>query len=162
MPVAHLIHGFLGAGKTTFAHRLEMETSAIRFTHDEWMRKLYGDDPPENLFSDYAQRVSELMETVWTRCLTIGVDVILDFGFWSRNERDRVRAAIADLGAECRFYRLACPDELAWQRIENRNKALYTSLHIAPNTFEVLKTRFEPLESDEGHIEVISDVSQKP
>jgi len=157
MPIAHLIHGYLGAGKTTFAQHLEKETSAIRFTHDEWMRKLYGDDPPEHLFADRAQRVFELMETIWTRCLTIGVDVILDFGFWSRKERDRARAVIGDLGAEYLLYRLACPDEVAWRRIEERNKALDLSLYIAPNTFEILKARFEPLGLDEDRIEIGSD-----
>jgi predicted kinase len=46
MATAHLIHGYLGAGKTTFARRLEEELPAIRFSHDEWMTNLYGDDPP--------------------------------------------------------------------------------------------------------------------
>lgn len=39
-PKAFLIHGFLGAGKTTFAKRLEEEEKALRFTHDEWMSQL--------------------------------------------------------------------------------------------------------------------------
>ena len=46
MPTAHLIHGYLGAGKTTFARQLERDIPAIRFSHDEWMVRLYGDDPP--------------------------------------------------------------------------------------------------------------------
>ena len=41
----HLIYGFVRAGKTTFARKLESEISAIRFTHDEWMVKLYGHNP---------------------------------------------------------------------------------------------------------------------
>ena len=45
MATAHLIHGFLGAGKTTFARELEQNIPAIRFSHDEWMTRLYGDDP---------------------------------------------------------------------------------------------------------------------
>ena len=46
MPTVHMIHGYLGAGKTTLARRLEREAPAIRFTHDEWMARLYGIDPP--------------------------------------------------------------------------------------------------------------------
>lgn len=154
MPVAHLIHGYIGAGKTTFARHLESQTLAVRFTHDEWMRRLHGDDPPEAHFSDYAERVSSLMETVWRRCLIAGADVILDFGFWSRRERDRIRGVIAEFGAEHILYRLACEEEIARQRIERRNKALTDSLYIAPNTFEVLKARFEQLGPDEARIEV--------
>ena len=36
-PLAHIIIGFIGSGKTTFARRLERETGAIRFTKDKWM-----------------------------------------------------------------------------------------------------------------------------
>src|SRR6516162_1652247 len=81
-----LIHGYLGAGKTPLARRLEVEQAAIRFTHDEWMRSLYGDDPPETRFSEYAKRVSGVMETVWTRCVVLKMNVVLDFGFWTRSE----------------------------------------------------------------------------
>jgi predicted kinase len=40
MPTAHLIHGFLGVGKTTLARQLEQKIPAIRFSHDEWMTRL--------------------------------------------------------------------------------------------------------------------------
>ncbi|MFD0388927.1 AAA family ATPase [Tistrella bauzanensis] len=154
MRTAHLIHGYLGAGKTTFAKALEKEAIAIRFTQDEWMKKLYGDDPPAEQFAGCTNRVSELMEEMWTRCLQVGVDVVLDFGFWSRAERDRVRSVICSLGADCRLYRLSCSDDEAWKRIEARNLKRDSSLYIARNTFEVLKARFEPLSDDESRIEV--------
>ena len=157
MATAHLIHGYIGAGKTTFSRRLEHRTSAIRFTHDEWMKALYGDDPPEENFAEYSERISGLMESLWTRCLQIGVDVVLDSGFWSRKERDRVRSIITGLGADYRLYRLTCPDKLAWERIQARNDNLSSSLYIAPNTFAVLKAHFEPLAEDEERIDVPQD-----
>jgi hypothetical protein len=40
---------------------------ALRFTHDEWMVRLYGNDPPADVFPDYARRVFSPMEEVWTR-----------------------------------------------------------------------------------------------
>lgn len=151
---AFLIHGYLGAGKTALARRLEVEQAAIRFTHDEWMRSLYGDDPPEIRFSEYAKRVSGVMETVWTRCVALKVNVVLDFGFWTRSERDRVRDLVASLGGNSLLYRLSCPDEVAWSRIEKRNERLGADLYIAPNTFKVLKAGFEPLDADEARVEV--------
>ena len=50
MPTVHMIHGYLGAGKTTLALKMEQELPAIRFTHDEWMTRMYGDDPPVDQF----------------------------------------------------------------------------------------------------------------
>ena len=155
-PLAFLLHGYLGVGKTTLARRLEAEHAAIRFTHDEWMRALYGNDPPEAVFADYAGRVSSLIEATWTRCLELGVNVVLDLGFWSRSERDRTRAIIARLGGECRLYRLTCPKEVARQRIGGRNEDLGASLFIAPATYDALKARFEPLGPDERSIEMVT------
>jgi predicted kinase len=151
-PTAFLLHGFLGTGKTTLARRLETEEQALRFTHDEWMRSLYGIDPPEAQFADYALRVSRLMENTWLRCLALGTNVVLDFGFWARSERDHVCALVAAAGAKTGLYQLSCPDEVAWERIEKRNRRGEDNLFIAANTYRVLKARFEPLEPDEARI----------
>jgi predicted kinase len=94
------------------------------------------------------------MERVWTRCVALKVNVVLDFGFWTRSERDRVRELVASLGGKSVLYRLSCPDEVAWSRIERRNEKLGADLYIAQNTFKVLKARFEPLDPDEARVEV--------
>lgn len=153
-PKAFLIHGFLGAGKTTFSKHLESEEKALRFTHDEWMSQLYGDDPPEEHFPEYARRVYAVMEGTWTRCLALGTSVILDFGFWSRADRERTRALVATHGGDAVLYRLNCAEDVAWERINARNRALGGSLYIAPNTFGILRARFEPLEDEEARIEI--------
>lgn len=149
-PIAYLLHGYLGSGKTTFAKRLEQEHHAVRFTHDEWMSALYGDDPPQEAFQDYASRVSRLMEVIWTRLLDLGNNIVLDFGLWSRSERRRIVALIRQHGGTSNLYYLRCSDEIAWQRVDERNKDLGGSLYISRNTFDVLKARFEPLEPDEA------------
>ena len=41
MATLHLIHGFVGAGKTPLSKRLETKLNAIRFPPDEWMIALY-------------------------------------------------------------------------------------------------------------------------
>lgn len=157
MPTAHMIHGYLGAGKTTFARRLEEDLPAIRFTHNEWMARLYGTDPPAERFADHAARVSVQIDRLWPRCLQLGLDVVLDLNFWTRHDRDAARMKARSLGAAVRLYRLACPDEVAWRRIERRNASPgEDSLVIARGTFEALRARFEPLGPDEEREEVLS------
>jgi predicted kinase len=151
---AHLIHGYLGVGKTTFAKRLELELPAVQFSHDEWMSRLFGDDPPVDRFAVLHGRVWDLMAEVWTRCLVLGIDVVLDLGFWTRAERDQVRDQVKAIGAAYRLYALTCPEAQAWARIETRNRDLGGSLLITHNTFEILKARFEPLADDEEHLAV--------
>jgi predicted kinase len=155
MATVHLLHGYLGVGKTTLARRLEHELPA-RFTHDEWMTRLYGDDPKVERaeFEDMCRRVHAQMEPIWSRCLQLGLDVVLDFGLWSRQERDVLRVKIGVLGAVARLYRVTCSDSVAWQRIEKRNTELSGDFLIVRNTYDVLRSGFEPLEDEEERIEI--------
>lgn len=152
-PKAFLLHGFLGVGKTHLARRLEREHRALRFTHDEWMQRLYGDDPPVERFPDYAARISGTMESVWT-CLDLGTNVVLDFGFWSVAERAQARTLVTAHGGEPLLYRLSCPDAVALERIARRN-GQPDSLTITPETYWTLRARFEALGQDEPRIEVV-------
>jgi predicted kinase len=153
MATAHLLFGYLGSGKTSFARRLEAEHKAVRFTPDEWMARLFGDDPPADSFPQQAEAILELLDPLWTRCLSLGLDVVLDYGFWSRKERDDVRAAVGRAGARACLYRLECPNDEARRRIEARNRADDRSLFMAPATYDALRRRFEPLDADEAFLE---------
>lgn len=150
MATVHLIHGFVGAGKTTYARRLERELGAVRFTHDEWMVRLYGPAPPEERFAEYADRVTELIWKVTDRLIELDRDVILDFGFWTRASRDEARARARVAGAEVRLYHVQCPEEVMRQRTLARSRHLPEgALWINEAAFEEFKERFEPLEEDE-------------
>ena len=79
--IAHLMYGFIGSGKTTYATQLEKDLPALRFSVDEWMIALYGQDPPESKFEERYIRTVDLIWNVATRVLELDQDVILDFGF---------------------------------------------------------------------------------
>jgi predicted kinase len=160
MATAHLIHGGVGAGKTTFAKQLETEPGALRFTHDEWMSALYGADPPEPMFADYYRRVADLMEPLWLRALALGIDVVLDFGFWRRSDRDDVRAKVQAAGADSILHELVCDRAEAWRRVERRNADLGGSLLITRDTFELLCERVEPLGADEVRVVANGAIAQ--
>jgi hypothetical protein len=58
------------------------------------------------------------------------------------------------MGAQVCLYRLICSEVESWRRIEKRNTDLQGSLYIARITFELLKSRFEPLGDDEECVEI--------
>lgn len=91
-PTLFLTVGLPCAGKTTLARQLEVEHRAIRLTKDEWVKALYGPENPQA-----AQDVIEgrLIET-GLRALELGVNVVIDFGLWSRDERTALRQAAVD------------------------------------------------------------------
>lgn len=91
MPTVHMIHGFVGAGKTTFAKKLEQEIRAVRFSPDEWMCDLYGNNPPAGTFREYENNIRAVVRKIAGKVLAAGADVILDEGFWTKSGCEETR-----------------------------------------------------------------------
>jgi predicted kinase len=155
--IAHLVHGYLGAGKTTFAEGLAARTGAIRYSPDDLMVARYGHDPPASHFDEYLAAVYAEINATWPRTLASETDVILDFGFWTRAWRDDARARAAAVGAETQIYWIRCAEETARTRCRERNRNPGSSLVVTDDTFELLKSRFEPLAPDEPYELVETD-----
>jgi len=82
----YLLVGLPGAGKTTKARQLEVEASALRFTPDEWMHALFGRNDPAARDALEGRLIG-----IALRALQLHTNVILDFGFWSKDERSSLR-----------------------------------------------------------------------
>lgn len=104
-PTVHLVHGYLGVGKTSFARQLSEQTGAIRLSADEWYLRLYTNGRPTEQLDDvlWRRRKSQL-DDLWPQLLARGVDLVLDFGVWSRSERDHARSRATALGANLVLY----------------------------------------------------------
>jgi len=127
MPTLHLICGLPGAGKSILAKKLEVELPALRLTPDEWMARILGDG-----FNDKKRAVIESVQwEIAQQALRLGVDVVLENGFWVRKERDEYRAKAKELGANTRIYYLNATKDELWRRLERRNNDL------PPHTFRV-------------------------
>lgn len=125
MATLHLICGLPCAGKTTLAKRLEHEYSAVRLTPDEWHICLFGHDfGLDAIEEEHDERHSSIEALMWdlaARVLTLGVDVILDFGFWARSEREHYRERAGKLGAGSEVHFLDVPEEVLLDRLRARN-----------------------------------------
>lgn len=94
-PTLYLTVGLPGTGKTTAARRIETERGALRLTKDEWMKALHGRDNPASASDVIEGRLIQ----IGMRGLELGINVIIDYGLWSRDERSALRQAAADRGA---------------------------------------------------------------
>jgi predicted kinase len=158
MPTIHLIHGFLGSGKTTFAEKLEEQTGAVRFDIDEWMMTLFGARPSSEVVKTYLSRVIDLIWLNCTQLIQRDMNVILDFGFWSRQSRDDARRRAALLGATVKLYRVTCSEVEMRRRALARDEAMPEgTLWIESATNQAFNEPFEPLGKDETHVEVYSE-----
>lgn len=149
-PTAHVIIGFIGAGKTTFAKKLEKISGALRFTKDEWMISIFGRDPTIEGFEKYDERVTNLARDVAIYCLKAGNDIIIDEGFWVRSQRDEIRQKIENVGGKVQFYYVKNTHETMKQRVSKRNQKPTTDAFVISQEMYVgFKKYFEEPSADE-------------
>ncbi|PIZ94893.1 MAG: hypothetical protein COX80_05260 [Candidatus Magasanikbacteria bacterium CG_4_10_14_0_2_um_filter_33_14] len=149
-----IISGFVGAGKTTLAKKLEKQYKAIRFSTDDWMIDLFGFDG--DFGEDYRAKKRVVKEFIWSiskQVLESGVSVVLDFGFWSWKERILFRKRADQIGAEFELYFIDVPLEQLRKQIKIRNKKLpQGTFHITEKWFDSWLPRFEPPTENEKPI----------
>ena len=158
MSTFHLIHGLPGTGKTTFAGRLRRETGSVLVNHDERMIALHGRNPPA---ADMPRLVAEVSAQLWleaARLAGAGQDVILDWGFWTRADRDDARRRAQAAGAHFILYRMDCPLELARERTVARSRTDESgAMVINGSAWDSFQRRFESLGPDEDHRDVVAE-----
>lgn len=124
MATLHLMVGLPCAGKTTLALTLEREHSAIRLTVDEWHLRLFGQDAEDPEHNARHRLIESLLWEVASRALALGTSVILDFGFWTREEREDYRSRAKELGASSEVHCLDVPHDELLRRLAQRNTQL--------------------------------------
>jgi predicted kinase len=124
MATLHLMVGLPCSGKTTRARQIERERNCLRLTPDEWICTLLGADPDQSVLDAVRDPMEALLWGVAEKVLVTGGEVILDFGFWSRVERNDYRSRARRLGAICVIhYQAASRDDLV-SRLRARNTKL--------------------------------------
>lgn len=114
--IVYLIVGLPGAGKTTCAKELEVSASALRLTPDEWQIALFdGQNPP-----DKRDLVEGKLVQLGMRAAELGTNVVLDFGFWGRDERSALRWIAHSVGARSQVVYLPIDHEEQYERIRTR------------------------------------------
>lgn len=150
--LAHIIIGFIGSGKTTFARKLEKETGAIRFTKDEWMVRVFGNTPPKDKFEEYDNKMASLATDMALKCLKAGISVIIDEGFWVKEQRDEIREKVKNVGAIPKLYYLEVPFEIMKARTLKRSEnPPVDSFNIDEESFNQYWKYFQPPDKDEEY-----------
>ncbi len=132
-PTMFVMVGLPAAGKTSRARELASARSALRLTPDEWMIPFFGQEQPEGKRNVLEGRL------IWLAlsALRIGVNVVLDFGVWGKDERSALRALAASVGAKSELVYLQVDEAEQWRRVEAR------SLTDDATTFEMTKADLE-------------------
>lgn len=126
-PTLFLTVGLPGTGKTTEARRIEVEENALRLTKDEWVKALYGLGNPPSASDVIEGRLIDL----GLRALELGINVVIDFGLWGRDERSALRQAAADVGAAVELRYFEVPQAEQRRRLDRRQaEEPHTTWHM--------------------------------
>jgi predicted kinase len=121
MAALHLMVGLPCSGKTTLAQKLERELPALRLTVDEWHIRLFGQDAEEPEHDARHRLIEAILWKMASRVLELGTNVILDYGFWAREEREDYRLRAKLLGAASEVHYMDVPEDELLRRLEKRN-----------------------------------------
>ncbi len=152
---AYILCGFIGSGKTTFAKKLEKETGAVRITKDEWSINSIGNDPTIDGYKEWDTKIIELSRNVAFQLIKKGIDVIMDEGFWAKEQRVQLRDKIQSLGATPILYYVNTPVNIMRKRTleRNRNRSK-DSFNISSEMFDDYLKYWQPPSDDEYYLAV--------
>ena len=136
-----LLCGKPGAGKTTLANFLAQNYGFIHLSVDDFMLRLFGEIEDRNLFNEKLNACKELIYELCFKLLNNN-DVVLDFGFWGKEERQLIRNKFSEYNVLTIYIKLS--DDEIFNRIEKRNSNLKENEYfIDKETFNFLSSKFE-------------------
>ncbi|WP_078951904.1 AAA family ATPase [Streptomyces sp. NRRL F-5755] len=162
-PLAVLLVGITGSGKTTVAQALAAR-GMIRLSVDEEVHRLhgrYGIDYPEHTYFERERPVVEAIRERFVKELEAGNDVVLDHGLWLRDERDAWRRAARDAGGHPLVIYLPVDREELLRRLTERNQREdANALTVTSEALDDFFARFDPPEEDEEVIVYTGDLGR--
>jgi predicted kinase len=113
-----VITGLPGSGKTTLATQLATVMPAVRMSPDDWMMAS-GIDLWDASTRD---RIEHFQLTLALDLLRKGQHVVIEWGVWTRAERDALRDTARAIGASVELHHVTAPVDELWRRIVARDR----------------------------------------
>lgn len=144
-----ILCGKVGSGKSTYAKQLKEQMGAMILSVDDWMLTVYGKDIPCETHQAMVEKVKAGLFREAIQLLDMQINVIIDFGFWTDQERMAAKKVFESYDIQVHY--LKNDEKVLFDRIQKRNlenRNLDYQMTVA--TQIVLNGRFEePIEADD-------------
>lgn len=141
-----IITGLPGSGKTTLATSLAASMPACRMCPDDWMMASGID-----LWDESARaRIEAFQLTLSLDLLRSGNNVVIEWGVWTRKERDALRDAARSIGAPVELRYVAAETDELFRRIVDRDlEGRWASRSIRRHELDEWAAIYQPPTNDE-------------
>ncbi|HPY85435.1 MAG TPA: ATP-binding protein [Ruminococcus flavefaciens] len=140
--------GKICSGKSTYAAKLCSELNGVILSIDELTLALFNNEAGDKL-DMYVERARSYLYKQSVRLIRAGVNVVLDWGFWTEAEREYAKRFYDSEGIEHELHYLSIDDELWKKRINGRNAL-------------VSEGKTDAYYVDEGLMEKFASIFQEP
>lgn len=157
LPIVYMLCGLTGSGKSTYSKKLEMEQGIPRFSLDETYFALMGNKRPEYHDYEIEKQAEEQIIAEMKQLLANGQSLILDHGFWKKENRDKYRRLIQENGGTPKLIYFKVPKQELLHRLAERNKTASIGTHTISS--ELLDTFYQRFEEPSGEGEEVLESS---
>ena len=161
MPEVYLICGRICCGKTTYSEKICKENNAVLLSVDEIMLSMFDQCCGEKLHMEYERRIKKYLLDKSLEILQKGLNVVLDWGFWTKEERDSIKNFYASRNINCVLYYIEVSDEIWKYRLAKRNKGVLAgeakAYFMSDENALKFSSRFSPPDEDEVDVFIKED-----
>ena len=129
---------------------------------DEITLALFGQHCGNN-HDEYVERTQNYLFNKSLELIEVGINVILDWGFWMKEERDYAREFYNNRNIECEFHYIDISDETWKIRLKKRNNEILaketSAYYIDDNLAEKFASIFEVPNEDEIDVVYHGDIN---
>ena len=137
-----LICGKICSGKSFYAERLRKEHGAVMLSVDEITLSLFGQHIGEK-HDEICERAQKYLFEKSLEIVEVGTEVILDWGFWQREDREYAREFYKSRSVPCEFHYVDISDEVWKKNLAERNAAVSAGRTAAYFVDDNLAAKFE-------------------
>ncbi|MDD6050795.1 MAG: ATP-binding protein [Clostridiales bacterium] len=153
MGKVYLICGKICSGKSYYAKTLKEKHHAVILSTDEATYALIHNEQGE-FYDVFAQRVNRYLARKAVEICQAGANVILDWGFWTRENRTAISAYFKSHGTSCEWHYIDIDDDTWKRNIEERNQRIEegnggSDFYVDAGLLNKLLSMFETPDRDE-------------
>lgn len=155
-----MLCGKIASGKSIYAERIKEQQKAVMLSVDELVLSTLGNDLGEK-HDEITTRIQAYFFDKSVEIIQAGANVVLDWGFWTRQRRMQARKFYRERGIACEFHYIDVPDDVWHRNIAIRNQAVLSgksdAYYVDEGLMKKLESLFEKPEEDEIDVWIVND-----